>query len=151
MAAAQQKRWAAKQPTTAVPQLKGKRKMSPAAKALMSAKLKASWAKRKAAKKYHGPAPDAAATSPPEVSQQNNPAFVPWCLMLAVARCSRRMSFTVTRNLERLPSYPMLCELAVHRLRGRYQELFRAEVRQTLSDPAQVEQEMRALFSAFAE
>ena len=41
--------------------------------------------------------------------------------------------------------------VAVHRLRSRYRELLRDEVRQTLSDPAQVEAEMRALFSAFAE
>jgi RNA polymerase sigma factor (sigma-70 family) len=41
--------------------------------------------------------------------------------------------------------------VAVHRLRNRYRELLRDEVRQTISDPAQVEAEMRALFSAFAE
>lgn len=41
--------------------------------------------------------------------------------------------------------------VAVHRLRGRYRELLRDEVRQTISDPAQVEEEMRALFSAFSE
>jgi RNA polymerase sigma-70 factor (ECF subfamily) len=40
--------------------------------------------------------------------------------------------------------------VAVHRLRKRYRELLRQEVAQTLSDPAQVEEEMRALFSAFA-
>jgi len=41
--------------------------------------------------------------------------------------------------------------VAVHRLRGRYRELLRDEVRQTISDPAQVEEEMRALFTAFAD
>ncbi len=41
--------------------------------------------------------------------------------------------------------------VAVHRLRGRYRELLRDEVRQTISDPAQVEEEMRALFCAFSE
>ena len=40
--------------------------------------------------------------------------------------------------------------VAVHRLRVRYRELLRDEVRQTISDPAQVEEEMRTLFSAFA-
>jgi RNA polymerase sigma-70 factor (ECF subfamily) len=40
--------------------------------------------------------------------------------------------------------------VAVHRLRRRYRELLREEIRQTLSDPAQVDEEMRALFSAFA-
>ncbi len=39
--------------------------------------------------------------------------------------------------------------VAVHRLRVRYRELLRQEIRQTLSDPMQVEEEMRALFSAF--
>ncbi len=41
--------------------------------------------------------------------------------------------------------------VAVHRLRKRYRELLRAEIAQTLSDPAQVEEELRALFEAFAE
>jgi DNA-directed RNA polymerase specialized sigma24 family protein len=40
--------------------------------------------------------------------------------------------------------------VAVHRLRRRYRELLREEIGQTLSDPAQVEEEMRSLFSAFA-
>jgi len=40
--------------------------------------------------------------------------------------------------------------VAVHRLRRRYRELLREEIGQTLSDPAQVDEEMRALFSAFA-
>ena len=41
--------------------------------------------------------------------------------------------------------------VTVHRLRRRYRELLRDEIGQTLADPAQVEEEMRALFSAFAE
>lgn len=41
--------------------------------------------------------------------------------------------------------------VAVHRLRCRYRELLRDEIGQTLSDPAQVGEEMRALFAAFAE
>lgn len=41
--------------------------------------------------------------------------------------------------------------VAVHRLRGRYRELLRQEIRQTLSDPAQAEEELRTLFSAFAD
>lgn len=40
--------------------------------------------------------------------------------------------------------------VATHRLRRRYRELLRDEVAHTLSDPAQMEEEMRALFSAFA-
>jgi RNA polymerase sigma-70 factor (ECF subfamily) len=39
--------------------------------------------------------------------------------------------------------------VAVHRLRRRYRELLRDEIGQTLSDPAQVEEEMRTLYSAF--
>ncbi len=39
--------------------------------------------------------------------------------------------------------------VAVHRLRRRYRELLLKEIGQTLSDPAQVEEELRALFSAF--
>ncbi len=39
--------------------------------------------------------------------------------------------------------------VVVHRLRKRYRELLRDEISQTLADPAQVEDEMRALFGAF--
>jgi RNA polymerase sigma factor (sigma-70 family) len=38
--------------------------------------------------------------------------------------------------------------VAIHRLRRRYRELLREEIAQTLSDPAQVDEEMQALFSA---
>jgi RNA polymerase sigma factor (sigma-70 family) len=40
--------------------------------------------------------------------------------------------------------------VAVHRLRRRYRELLREEIGQTLFDAAQIEEEMRTLFSAFA-
>jgi RNA polymerase sigma factor (sigma-70 family) len=39
-------------------------------------------------------------------------------------------------------------KVAVHRLRGRYRELLRDEIGQTLSDPAGVDDEIRALFAA---
>ena len=51
MAAAQKRRRAGKQPATAVQKPGSESKMTPAAKALLSVKLKAYWAKRKAAKK----------------------------------------------------------------------------------------------------
>ena len=41
--------------------------------------------------------------------------------------------------------------VAVHRLRKRYRQLLREQIAQTLTDPADLEEEMRALFSAFAE
>ena len=40
--------------------------------------------------------------------------------------------------------------VAVHRLRKRYRAMLREEIAQTLSDPAMVDEEMRALFGAFA-
>ncbi|MGA2175764.1 MAG: sigma-70 family RNA polymerase sigma factor [Verrucomicrobiota bacterium] len=40
--------------------------------------------------------------------------------------------------------------VSIHRLRRRYRELLREEIAQTLSDPAQADEEMQALFSAFA-
>lgn len=40
--------------------------------------------------------------------------------------------------------------VAAHRLRKRYRELLRAEIAHTLADPAQVDEEMRALFGAFS-
>ena len=39
---------------------------------------------------------------------------------------------------------------AVHRLRRRYREVLRDEIAQTLTDPANVAEEMQALFSAFS-
>ena len=41
--------------------------------------------------------------------------------------------------------------VAVHRLRRRYRELLREEIAQTLLDPAQVADEMQALFAAFTD
>ena len=41
--------------------------------------------------------------------------------------------------------------VAVHRLRKRYRELLRAEIAQTLSDSADLEEELRALCQAFAD
>jgi DNA-directed RNA polymerase specialized sigma24 family protein len=40
--------------------------------------------------------------------------------------------------------------VAVHRLRKRYRELLRDETAQTLSDPAQVAEELRSLQAALA-
>ncbi|MGD0253380.1 MAG: RNA polymerase sigma factor [Verrucomicrobiota bacterium] len=40
--------------------------------------------------------------------------------------------------------------VAVHRLRKRYRQLLRDEIAQTLADDADVDEEMRALFAAFA-
>ncbi len=40
--------------------------------------------------------------------------------------------------------------VAVHRLRKRYRELLREEIAQTVADPGQVDEEMRALSQAFA-
>jgi len=40
--------------------------------------------------------------------------------------------------------------VAIHRLRKRYRQLLRDEIFQTLTDPTQVDEEMRALFGAFA-
>jgi RNA polymerase sigma factor (sigma-70 family) len=40
--------------------------------------------------------------------------------------------------------------VAVHRLRKRYRELLKQEIVQTLADPAQADEEMRALMSAFS-
>ena len=40
--------------------------------------------------------------------------------------------------------------VAVHRLRKRYRHLLRDEILQTLADPAQVDEELRALFGAFS-
>lgn len=41
-------------------------------------------------------------------------------------------------------------KVAVHRLRGRYRQLLRDEVAQTVADPAQIEDEIRDLFAALA-
>jgi RNA polymerase sigma-70 factor (ECF subfamily) len=41
--------------------------------------------------------------------------------------------------------------VAVHRFRQRYRRLLREEIAQTLTDPAQVEEELRSLFTAFTD
>ena len=41
-------------------------------------------------------------------------------------------------------------KVAVHRLRQRYRERLRAEIAQTVASPAEVEEEIRALFAALA-
>jgi DNA-directed RNA polymerase specialized sigma24 family protein len=41
-------------------------------------------------------------------------------------------------------------KMAVHRLRARYRELLRAEIAHTVSTPAEVDEEIRHLFAAFA-
>lgn len=41
-------------------------------------------------------------------------------------------------------------KVAVHRLRARYRELLREEIAETLSDPGQVEEELRELWAALA-
>jgi len=41
-------------------------------------------------------------------------------------------------------------KVAVHRMRKRYRELLRDEIAQTVSDPARIEEEIRALFTAFS-
>ena len=40
--------------------------------------------------------------------------------------------------------------VAIHRLRKRYRQLLRDEIANTLSDASLVDEEMRALFGAFA-
>ncbi len=40
-------------------------------------------------------------------------------------------------------------KMAVHRLRGRYREILRNEIAQTVSTPEEIEEEIRHLFSAF--
>ena len=40
--------------------------------------------------------------------------------------------------------------VAVHRLRRRYRELLQQEIIQTLADPTQADEEMRALMGAFS-
>jgi RNA polymerase sigma-70 factor (ECF subfamily) len=41
-------------------------------------------------------------------------------------------------------------KVAVHRLRGRYREVIRAEIAETVASAAEVEEEIRALFAALA-
>jgi len=51
---------------------------------------------------------------------------------------------------EELGTTPGALDVAVWRLRRRYRELLRQEVAETLSDPAEVEDELRALLAALA-
>jgi RNA polymerase sigma-70 factor (ECF subfamily) len=40
-------------------------------------------------------------------------------------------------------------KMAIHRLRGRYRELLRAEIADTVATPEEIEEEIRYLFSTF--
>jgi RNA polymerase sigma-70 factor (ECF subfamily) len=42
-------------------------------------------------------------------------------------------------------------KVAVHRLRKRYREMLKAEIAETVEDPAQVSEELQALMAAFGE
>ncbi len=42
-------------------------------------------------------------------------------------------------------------KVAVHRMRRRYQELFREEIAQTLADPAESEEELRHVFAVISQ
>jgi RNA polymerase sigma-70 factor (ECF subfamily) len=53
-----------------------------------------------------------------------------------------------TQTAEALGMSEGAVKVAVHRLRGRYRELLHDEIAQTLSDPADFENEVRALFAA---
>ena len=41
--------------------------------------------------------------------------------------------------------------VAAHRLRGRYRDLLRAEISQTVSDPSEIEDEIRQLFASLGD
>ena len=49
---------------------------------------------------------------------------------------------------ERLGMTEGAVKVAVHRLRRRYRELLKEEIAQTVSDPAEIDDELRELFSA---
>ena len=57
----------------------------------------------------------------------------------AYAEASRRLGFTEGAAM-----------VAAHRLRTRYREILRAEIAQTLNDPADVDDEIRRLFSSLS-
>ena len=42
-------------------------------------------------------------------------------------------------------------KMSVHRLRKRYRQLLRDEIARTVSDPAEIDEELRLLFAALAE
>jgi RNA polymerase sigma-70 factor (ECF subfamily) len=50
----------------------------------------------------------------------------------------------------RLGTTEAAVKMAVHRLRARYRDLLREEIAQTVSDPRDIEGELRALFAAFS-
>lgn len=58
------------------------------------------------------------------------------------------ISYSQAANALQMPEGTV--RVAVHRLRRRYRELLREEIAQTLSDPAQADEEMQVLFSALS-
>lgn len=60
-----------------------------------------------------------------------------------------KATWSYAEAARRLGMEETAARVAVHRLRKRYRQLLRQEIAQTLADPAQVDEELRALFSAF--
>jgi RNA polymerase sigma factor (sigma-70 family) len=57
-------------------------------------------------------------------------------------------SETYAKLAQRLGASEGAIKVAVHRLRQRYRDLLRAEIAQTVSSPGEIEEELRALFTA---
>jgi len=69
-------------------------------------------------------------------------------LKVTLTEASR--SVTYSEIATRLSMTEGAVKVAVHRLRQRYRELLRAEIAETVASPGEVEEEIRALFSALA-
>ena len=69
-------------------------------------------------------------------------------LKLTLTEASRSVPYAEIAT--RLDMSEGAVKVAVHRLRQRYRELLRAEIAETVTSPAEVEEEIRALFSALA-
>lgn len=59
-----------------------------------------------------------------------------------------RASLPYAEMARRMGTSEGAVKVAAHRLRGRYRELLRAEVAQTIANPGEVEEELRHLFAA---
>ncbi|MFM7182528.1 MAG: hypothetical protein ACKO2G_13830 [Verrucomicrobiales bacterium] len=81
-----------------------------------------------------------------EGTNSGNPAFAALKPFLTVAR--QEMDYPSVAS--ELGMSEGAVRVAVHRLRKQYREYLRAEIAGTLSEPHQLEDELRALYAAFA-
>ena len=83
-----------------------------------------------------------------EAEYESSDKAVLWARLLPFLTPNTNSSYATTA--QELEMTVGAVRVAVHRLRSRYRDLVRAEIRNTISDPEDVDDEVRRLFEAFS-